>query len=202
MEIISDWLFKIFAMVGSTLLMGGIIALKLPESAWLSLAGERKYLKDQAGTSAFLLFSGILTIGLTLISLSLPDLIIGLRSKDWIAHEAVVTDSYITSSAQIRSNNPAYRPNIHYTYIFNGRNYDGDRLSFGSQSTPDYDFIQAELNELYRPGQQIRIYIDPKIPENSVIRAGFEPISSIFALLGLSFISIGIWQLRVLRAPS
>lgn len=64
-----------------------------------------------------------------------------------------------------------YQPFIEYTYVVNGEEHRGYRLSFSEKS---YGFAGEAESQLrgVKEGNEIDVYYDPKNPRNSVVFNG------------------------------
>ncbi|MEO8615543.1 MAG: DUF3592 domain-containing protein [Luteolibacter sp.] len=105
------------------------------------------------------------------------------------------------------SDSTSYKTTAIYHYRYHGRDYRGDRVSFGSGSDNVGSFqhdAHQELTAHSRTGQPFRCYVDPSKPESSVLyrilRWQLQAFLSIFVLtfpaVGAGLVLVGILGLR------
>lgn len=113
----------------------------------------------------------------------------------WVVSSAVVQSSEVTDDFR------GLRVAVRYTYEFEGRTYEGDRLA---AVRPDLrDRAEAEaLAARYRTPDPVPVYVDPEAPARAVLhpRTGIEGYVALAtgAILGLLALGLGVgWAHRV-----
>jgi hypothetical protein len=82
-----------------------------------------------------------------------------------------------------------YRPDIKYAYQLSGRDYLGSRVYFGAHEWKAKDSSFAdELVGRYPVNSTIRVFVDPKRPDESVLERGREGIGRRY-LMGSAFLA-------------
>lgn len=80
-----------------------------------------------------------------------------------------------------------------YEFLYNGSHYKGSKVSAGIGYRPQ---LYRDLVESFEEGQEITIFINPKIPEKSMIdRDLYWPEILVVGGLGMIGAVIGIWSL-------
>jgi hypothetical protein len=93
----------------------------------------------------------------------------GFSSETWNSIEAEIIESKI----DIRSGDgTSYIPAIKYKYSFEGSPFEGKRIKYGFM--PYSKAIAYAKVEEYSKGSVVRILIDPKNPERSVVESGLS----------------------------
>jgi hypothetical protein len=106
----------------------------------------------------------------------------------WVETPAVVTASDVRSHRG--DDSTTYRPYIAYAYTVDGQDYEGDRYDFWNVSSSGYDG-KAAIVRAHPVGREIRIFVDPANPVESVInrQAGWGILFP--TLFPLIFIVVG-----------
>jgi len=139
----------------------------------------------------FLLPLGLIVLGSAGLSKIINNTNMILDSQNWVGGKATITSSKVEKS--YGKNRSIYTPKIEYKYIFDNKNYNGNRIKL----SPIGIVFKHKANEVIRKyprGRAVTILINPKTPTQSVI---IKPIINWLhqlALGGLSvvFMSIGI----------
>jgi hypothetical protein len=115
----------------------------------------------------------ILLAGLYLLRQSIPWLLHGRACKKWPFATGKITDAPESEDSDDRSGRSHKRPGsatVLYSYSVDGKEYDGDNVSFDPEIRRNPAFIRR-VAEMYTTGDEVRVYYDPKRPEISVLRA-------------------------------
>lgn len=195
---ISGCAMKIAIWISLGLAGAGLLGFLVPTRWWKSWFPPESRWQNQASTSGPLLFTGIACLGAMAALLSTTDLLLGGQSRNWRETPALVTAHSVVPETQIRSTSPLWRPQVEYTYQVGGGSYRGETFSFGAGSTTDRDFIEKHLRESFPIGGTITIRVHTADPARSVIQPGSDLCLYIQLGLGLTFLAIGVWQVRAL----
>lgn len=95
-------------------------------------------------------------------------------SEKWVSMMGRVTEAHVhrTKDLQNRETMSPY-PVIHYQYTVNGQTFQGSRISFAPTTALSLDWVDK-----YPAGTDVKVYYDPKNPQNAVLvpgRAGMSP---------------------------
>jgi len=107
-----------------------------------------------------LLFVILFLAGAWMVYFGVNEIRLGRESVTWPAVQGVVNEVYWKSGS--RGKGGSWR--VRYSYEFEGRNYKNDRRGFGLHS-----------KEGLRPkkGQDVSVYVNPVLPEESTLQTGF-----------------------------
>ncbi len=183
---------------GLLLMAAGLLAFFIPAQAWQGMMKRGSRWANQASTSGLLLFAGLGLLGLVLAGVYGAAVWLGWRSTHWIEVEGVVVESRMIETRQIRSTNPAYRPEVIYTYEADGRRHHGMRVDLAGTTSNDRAWVEEMLATRFAPGARLMIRMNPAAPSQSVIEPGIPAKAWIFGGLGLMLMAIGGWQLALL----
>lgn len=123
-------------------------------------------------------------IGLGLIGKAVKDWRRYRKSENWIPIAALITTSYVDESVGSGEDPATYTPIIRYAYEFMGKNYEGSRVSFGSEEKSYEKRKKAEKVVARHPaGSQPTIYYNPDDPAQSVLERKFDPYQAIWGLI-------------------
>jgi hypothetical protein len=134
----------------------------------------------------------MLALGLIVTAGSAFPLVRGVMSLAW-----PVADGFILFSRDT----PGTRTigvDVRYRYASGGRTYEGDRYRFqsilvsGHMTSRD---VQSALGR-YRPGEPVKIAVNPSDPSDSVLERGPDGESVFPLLMGLAMMVLGMGQVR------
>jgi hypothetical protein len=114
----------------------------------------------------------ILLTGLYLLRQSIPWLLHGRASKKWPFVMGKISDapeSEDSDNRPCRSHKRGGSAAVVYSYSVDGKEYEGDNISFDPELRRNAAFIRR-VDEMYTTGDEVRVYYDPKRPEISVLR--------------------------------
>lgn len=142
---------------------------------------------------------GVFLTGLSL--LIAKELYDGSRSSKWPQARGTIHSARVESNAgkkggRIRPKSMRYTPAVEYSYLVDGKQYNGDRVSFSPDSTPDSKAVSAYLHELTE-NDHVSVYYDPNAPQVSTLKTGVEGDRQLaaVALFVATAVSYG-WSIR------
>lgn len=111
--------------------------------------------------------------------------------KTALAREWVPNDAQVSQLQKKLTTNPQRSGNkfkIEYTYSYRGKPYFGKTLSFNKS----FDSWTAKegvlIEDIYRIGNTITIYVNPDKPEESVVRRNIRPGLIFLLIFGILFL--------------
>lgn len=185
-------------LLGLLLLLAGGLTFLLPEKMWRGLTTHGSRWANQASTSGLLIFAGLGWLGLMLLIVYSGVLWLGWRSEQWVKVPGTVVESRLVETRQVRSTNPAYRAQVVYSYVSEGREHRGERVDFAGSATVDRAGVEEALRTRYAPGAGVTVQVDPADGAQSVLEPGVPPKAAILAGLGLVLLVLSSWQVRAL----
>jgi len=183
---------------GILLPLAGVLGFLLPEQVWRGLTTRGSRWANQASTAGLLVFGGLGWLGLMLLVVYGGALWLGWRSTHWVEVAGTVVERRLVETRQVRSTNSAYRADVIYRYVREGREHRGERVDFAGSSTVDRAAVEEDLRTRYAPGAGVAVFVDPADATQSVLVPGVPPKAAILAGLGLVFLAIASWQVRAL----
>lgn len=109
-------------------------------------------------------------------------------AKTWIPVDATITHSEVEVHSS--SDSTTYSIDIKYEYEYEGQTYTGDRYHFMTGSSSGRQSKQDVVDD-HPVGENVKIYIDPNDPSNSVINR--EMTSDFwYGLIPLAFVLVGL----------
>lgn len=112
--------------------------------------------------------------------------------ENWIPIAGRVTKSEVEHTHGMEGESDSYTPLITYTYQLMGENYEGNRISFGSDGSSSGKRKKAERVVARHPlGSQPTIYYAPDDPSKSVLERKWDPNDVIFFLV-LELVGAGL----------
>lgn len=171
----------------------GFILMMLPPRLWQSLMPRL----DQSDTSMGILAVGLITLGLALSTLYGHSLWEGWRSTTWQPIPGEIIEAHIVETRSPRSTNPYWEPRLRYSYIVNGAEYEGSRLSFDQEKTIDREWLQTRLTHEWLPGTAVTVWVNPSNPDKAVLKQGVNSWLAVFVSVGLVLIGVGVHLLRL-----
>ncbi len=188
----------LLGIVALILFAAGLLAFLCPAGLWSSLTARGSRWVNQASTAGALLFAGLGLGGAALLLVSVSDVWRGWESERWSEVEATVLAARLIEVRQIRSTEPAYRPEVSYRYTVANREHIAARVDFGAIATPDRETAERELGARFSPGMILTAYYDPQNPAEAVIVPGIQAKAGILGVLGVILVGIAVWQLLAL----
>ena len=82
-------------------------------------------------------------------------------------------------------------PEVTYEYRVGGRTYRGKRIRFGGPLHTDRETAEAWLQS-YPVGGQVRVYYNPKRPQEAVLQPSSSPTAWILIFVGLFSLFVGL----------
>lgn len=133
-------------------------------------------------------------IGLVLLALGLAlaipfgyEIMVSAReSAGWPQTAGSIRESELISIEQ-RDGSEIYRARIVYAYGVDGRDYEGERIRFGTEgsASPVRDRAEDWVDK-YRSGNEVMVYYDPHSPSEAVLEPGAH--MDAYVLLGLGIL--------------
>jgi len=81
-----------------------------------------------------------------------------------------------------------YKPGLRYRYAVKGKQYLGDRVSFGYEWHP-FRWTAQRVADRYPPGRRVRVHVSPSDPSESSLESGVT-LASVGAFAGgIAFIA-------------
>lgn len=114
----------------------------------------------------------ILLTALYLLRQSIPWLLHGRACKKWPFVTGKITDAPESEDSDDqpgRSHKRGGSAAILYSYSVDGKEYEGDNVSFDPELRRNAAFLRR-VAEMYATGDEVKVYYDPKRPEISVLR--------------------------------
>jgi hypothetical protein len=119
------------------------------------------------------------------------------QSESWPTVSGIITHSEIQQSES--DGTTMYSSEINYDFTIDNKFYSGDRITLtsGSSSTSSIREVKKEL-QAYPIGANVKVYYDPELPNNSVLKPGADFFTKLVKYTPFLFGFIGIvmlWQL-------
>ena len=143
---------------------------------------------------------GVIEIGLGVFFLfrGLPGLFRALAALGWRRADGRILDAgtlgYTGAAGGGHGRTRMVRGAVSYRYAYEGREYVGSRLSFGTPVGLNPALASLAGASRYQPGQPVTVFVDPKDPSRAVLRRS-APSSLVFALMGAGLIALGVSSL-------
>lgn len=115
------------------------------------------------------------------------------ESSSWPSVEGKVLSKKVDSSTSRNSDGKSetsYYPKMQYSFVVDGKTYQGSRIKVGNQSYGRYSSAQAAIAD-YSVKKPCMVYFNPKDPNKSVLLNGVHLFHVLFLMMGLAFIGIG-----------
>ena len=139
-----------------------------------------------------------IVLGLFFLFRGLPGLFQALAALGWRRADGQILDAgtlgYTGAAGGGHGRTRMVRGAVGYRYAYEGREYLGNRLSFGSPIGLNPALASLAGASRYQPGQAVTVFVDPKDPSRAVLRRS-APSSFVFALMGAAFLALGVWSL-------
>jgi hypothetical protein len=122
------------------------------------------------------------------------------KSEAWPAAKCVILSSSVESkrvSSGKGGSRTVYQPRIRYTYNVNGRDFQGDKVTFFQAYVGNGESRAGETCYRYQVDSVHDVYYNPDKPAESVLEPGIdvEPASILLFLLVVLFIGFILWQI-------
>jgi hypothetical protein len=139
-----------------------------------------------------------IVLGLFFLARGLPGLFRAVGALGWRRAEGQIlgagTLGYTGRAGGGHGRTRMVRGAVSYRYRYEGREYLGDRLSFGTAIGLNPALASLAGASRYEAGQAVTVFVDPKDPSRAVLRRS-APSSVVFALLGAGLLALGTWSL-------
>jgi hypothetical protein len=139
-----------------------------------------------------------IVLGLFFLFRGLPGLFRAVAALGWARAEGQIlgagTLGYTGRAGGGHGRTRMVRGAVSYRYAYEGREYVGDRLSFGTPIGLNPALASLAGASRYEAGQTVTVFVDPKEPSRAVLRRS-APSSLVFALMGAGFLALGAWSL-------
>lgn len=145
-------------------------------------------------------FAGVIEIvlGLFFLARGLPGLLQALAAFGWRRTDGQIlgagTLGYTAAAGGGHGRTRMVRGAVSYRYGYEGREYVGHRMSFGTPIGLNPALASLSGASRYEAGQAVTVFVDPKDPSRSVLRRN-APSSLVLALMGGGFLALGLWSL-------
>lgn len=107
------------------------------------------------------------------------------ESTGWAHTDGTIRDSELVTVEQ-RDGSILYRAHIVYAYSVNGREYEAERIRFGTEeSASSVQDRAARWVEAYPPGKQVIVYYDPQSPADAVLEPGAYEDAYVLLVFGI-----------------
>ncbi|PKQ65799.1 hypothetical protein BZG02_01990 [Labilibaculum filiforme] len=113
-------------------------------------------------------------------------------SKSWPTVQGTVTSATIHTS--ISDGTKMYNSDIIYTYLVEGKEYLGTRISTTDGSTSNSSSVKKEIQK-YAEGRTVTVHYDPEFPDASLLEAGPNIFTYLISYGPLLFCLIGVLML-------
>ena len=145
------------------------------------------------------IFVGVLFLGgLILLADGLSDLMGALRSRAWPRVDGVVSKSKLVSVSKKQRQEPNWKPEIHYTFTFNGTPLTGTLVAFGLDGLAGSRAFATAYVDRYPVGQQVSVCVDPKDPSRSVLEPGLTFKATGSLIIAIVLLVVSSWFASVL----
>ncbi|MET0554425.1 MAG: DUF3592 domain-containing protein [Vicinamibacteria bacterium] len=135
-----------------------------------------------------------IVLGLFFVGRGLPGLLQSLRALGWRRTDGQIlgagTPGYTARAGGGHGRTRMVRGAVLYRYTHEGREYVGDRLSFGTPIGLNPALASLAGAARYEAGQAVTVFVDPKDPSRAVLRRS-APSSLVFALMGAGLLALG-----------
>ena len=186
----------VFAAMGSLFFAIGLSLFKERKRKDKSLSSTGNQSLNLKGDAKGYLFFGIFALAGTglLMGFTIPMAKKYFAAKSWVETEATVIWSKVQT--QNSDDGTTYRPDIFYSYRFEGQNHRSNNFSLMKISSSGYDSKQ-QIVDSYPRKHRFTCYVNPKKPWQSVVRRELG-WPALFGLFPLPFLAVGyggLWGL-------
>jgi hypothetical protein len=113
------------------------------------------------------------------------------NSTKWPIAKGVVISSTVTYHRYSGKSGAYYSPDVSYRYTVGSVPYVGDTICFASIATHNKSDME-QIAGRYPLGREVKVYYDPKYPEDSVLEPGVTFNSWTKVLVALIFFMAGL----------
>lgn len=198
-EALSTGLFSLFPLifvaVGLGLAWGGVVSMRKEKAA--KKEPEKTKSISEAGKKSAKLGAGVgVGVGLLFVVVGFG-IAVGMAmgpikrmfaSKSWVETPCKVIWSRVQRHEG--DDSTTYSVDIFYEYEFDGETYRSNRYSAMSGSSSGYSGKDRIVKQHPKGSQQI-CYVNPKLPEQAILKPGFSPMAFLL-LLPLAFVAAGL----------
>jgi hypothetical protein len=139
-----------------------------------------------------------IVLGLFFLFRGLPGLIQAVAALAWKRVDGRILEAgtlgYTGAAGGGHGRTRMVRGMVGYRYAYEGREYVGSRLSFGTPIGLNPALASLAGASRYQPGQAVAVFVDPEDPSRAVLRRS-APSSLVFALLGAGLLALGVRSL-------
>ena len=130
----------------------------------------------------------------------------GSRATNWPTADGTIIGSSVktetkTSGRRVKRKTTYYKPVVEYEYAVEGKQFQGERISFSPFSTTDRNEAYEFSNSLFT-SPEINVRYDPSDPSESVLLAGAETdrkvLTGLMTVGSLAAIGFGCYQAMLL----
>jgi Protein of unknown function (DUF3592) len=122
--------------------------------------------------------------------------------RRWRPADGKVTWSVVAEKVKRSRNGPytVYSPEVRYTYAIGPHQHEGTLIYFGSGTWHKSDVEARRLVDIYTPGTEVRVYVNPTNVKETVLESGDNPEVR-RALLQAVGCAVGAVLVFLFRAP-
>ncbi|MBI1248810.1 DUF3592 domain-containing protein [bacterium] len=132
------------------------------------------------------LFIGVGVVG---VGYGISEVANASASNDWPTVDGKVVEC--TLDEFVRETRTNWECKVRYTYEVGGKQYQGDRIAFGYQSTNGKE-MHAAIEDKLSQANQVEVHYDPDNPSRSSLSVGIHKATWVPLLGGLMWLSICI----------
>lgn len=142
------------------------------------------------GTGCLVLFGLVFALigGVALWFLFVRPMSRFLAAQSWQETPAVIVESRVLESSD--SDSTTYKPDVHFTYTFEGREYRSNRYNFLDAYSSGRSG-KEEIVAYYSPGLRTVCWVNPENPSEAVLKKDFSA-SYLIGLIPLVFLLAGV----------
>lgn len=116
-----------------------------------------------------------------------------LRVKKWDKVKATITQKSVVQRKQTAASRAGYKPSIDYSYTYNSKIYNGNKIFLVELINGERGFLQRAAEKwISKIKTEIEIYVDPKNPENAVMFCEGVVLYIFVLLMGIMSLLIGL----------
>lgn len=180
----------IFFIIPGVIWLGSLLALINGIRGKKGKATSHRSKRDTGGTLfAILFFSVFAAVGTGIFFfLTVRPLWVYMASSDWVETPCHIISSRVISSSD--SDGTTYKPEIVYTYQFNGVPYQSDRFNLAVGSSSGYESKKAAVDRFPTNTRQVCL-VNPDQPEEALLERDFGGTIWIGLIFGGIFGGVG-----------
>jgi hypothetical protein len=143
--------------------------------------------------------------GIAALGLGVRAMYLHRRTADvhrWHAVEGKITWSVVAEKVKSSRNGAytAYSPEVRYTYTIGPHQHEGTLIYFGSGTWRESDVEARRLVDIYAPGTEVKVYVNPTNVKETVLEHGDNPAVRRALLQAVGF-AVGAVLIFLFRAP-